>query len=358
MDSQQPLQKSNRIPYFDYLRVFATFAVILLHTAAQNWRVPDVHTFEWQTLNIYDSFAFWGVPVFLMISGALFLQREKLNIKKLYSKNISRLAVAYFFWSFVYAIIDPFLNGFPFLIKSVPVDTIISHFHLWFVPVIIGLYICLPIIRKIVESKEVARFFLILSFIFAFVFGELKTIVNDFTGGLIKEFADSVFSLISSMRMDLVLGFAFYFILGYVLYRTDISVKQQKIIYALGFLSIILTIVLNILASFRKDVSTNAYGDNFTLSAAFVSSAIFVWFKYHIKGTGKLDGIIIKLSKYSFGVYLVHMAVMNFFVKIGFHSLTFNPIIAIPAVFASVTVISFIISAILNKIPFLKNWIV
>ena len=358
MDSQQPLQKSNRIPYFDYLRVFATFAVILLHTAAQNWKLLDAHTFEWKTLNVYDSFAFWGVPVFLMISGALFLQREKLNIKKLYSKNISRLAVAYFFWCFVYAVIGPLLSDTKILIKSIPIDVLKSHFHLWFVPVIIGLYMCLPIIRKIVESKEVTGYFLTLSFIFAFIFGELKTIVNDFTSGLLKDFADSVFSLISSMRMDLVLGFAFYFILGYVLYKTDISEKQQKIIYILGFFSIILTIVLNILASFRKAAPTNAYGDNFTLSAAFVSSAIFVWFKYHVKGTGKLDGIIKKMSKYSFGVYLVHMAVMNFFEKIGFHTLAFNPIIAVPAVFASVAVVSFIISAILNKIPFLKNWIV
>lgn len=358
MELKQNLQRNNRIAYFDYLRVFATFAVIMLHTAAQGWKEADVHTFQWQVKNVYDCIAFWGVPIFVMISGALFLSREKIDIKRLYSKNISRLAAAYFFWSFIYAFEGPFVSGSKLLLKSIPVDILISSFHLWFVPMIIGLYICLPFIHKITQSEELIKYFLILAFVFGFAFPQIKTMSEDLFGGIVSEIIKALNSIVFNMRMDMVLGFTFFFILGYVLARTDISPKQRKIIYALGILGVIMAIVLNIAASFRNNKPLSTYGGNFTVNAVFISSAIFVWFKYNIKGTGRLDGIIQKMSKYSFGTYLVHIAVMEFLDKFGFNSMMFNPVLAIPAVFVSVAVISFLISAVINKIPFLNKWIV
>lgn len=358
MDMKQSLQKSGRVAYFDYLRVFATFAVIMLHIAAQGWKSSDVHTFQWQVKNVYDCLASWGVPLFLMISGALFLTREKIDIKRLYTKNISRLAVAYFFWCFVYAITWPLTQGANLLIKSIPVDMLNSHFHLWFVPMIIGLYICLPFIHKITRSEELTKYFLILAFIFEFAFYGLKTFAADFSSGLPAEIIKSVDKIVFNMRMDMVLGFTLFFILGYVLAKTDISPKQRKIIYALGILGVVAAAGLNIAVSFRKNEPLNTYGGNFTLSAVFTSAAIFVWFKYNVKGTGRLDGIIRKMSKYSFGAYLVHVAIMELLEKFGFSSHAFNPVWGIPLVFVSVAVISFIISAVLNRIPFLNKWIV
>ncbi len=72
----------NRTIYFDYLRVFATAAVILLHVAAFNWLSTDVNGYDWKVFNFYDSIVRWGVPVFVMISGALFLGRDDISIKK------------------------------------------------------------------------------------------------------------------------------------------------------------------------------------------------------------------------------------------------------------------------------------
>ena len=95
--------KEQRIVYFDYLRIIAIFAVVVLHFAAQNWDNIDVSSFEWQVFNLYDAVAAWGVPVFVMISGALFLGKE-LTLKKLYGKYILRIVTAFFFWSVLYAL--------------------------------------------------------------------------------------------------------------------------------------------------------------------------------------------------------------------------------------------------------------
>lgn len=87
-----------RKQYCDYLRVFATFAVVVLHVSATNWYITDVNVMEWQAFNFYDSIVRWGVPIFVMISGSLFLGRD-VSLKKIYSKYILRMVVAFVFWS-------------------------------------------------------------------------------------------------------------------------------------------------------------------------------------------------------------------------------------------------------------------
>ncbi len=44
-----------RVVYFDYLRVFAMLAVIVLHISTQGWETADVNSFQWNVLNVYDS---------------------------------------------------------------------------------------------------------------------------------------------------------------------------------------------------------------------------------------------------------------------------------------------------------------
>lgn len=77
---------------------------MVIHVAADNWNAADVRSFEWQVFNFYDSLVRFGVPVFVMISGALFLKPDKdIPVKKLYSKYIFRIVIAFVFWSFIYA---------------------------------------------------------------------------------------------------------------------------------------------------------------------------------------------------------------------------------------------------------------
>ncbi len=68
MDNKPLEAKTERTAYFDYLRVFATFAVIVIHVSAQNWYITDVNEIYWQTYNFYESIVRWAVPVFVMIS--------------------------------------------------------------------------------------------------------------------------------------------------------------------------------------------------------------------------------------------------------------------------------------------------
>ena len=61
----------------DVLRIFAVFSMMLLHVAGSLWSKTDVATADWQAFNIYDSFARFCVPVFIMLSGAMFLDNSR-----------------------------------------------------------------------------------------------------------------------------------------------------------------------------------------------------------------------------------------------------------------------------------------
>ena len=62
-----------RLIHYDLLRIFAAFSVVMLHSAAQFWYSLDIYSTEWLIANSYDALFRFGVPIFVMISGALFL---------------------------------------------------------------------------------------------------------------------------------------------------------------------------------------------------------------------------------------------------------------------------------------------
>ena len=86
---------------------------------------------------------------------------------------------------------------------------------------------------------------------------------------------------------------------------------------------------------------------------------MFTFFKYRKYKCEKLNSIIEKMSKYSFGAYLVHVLIMEQLDKrLGLNTLSLNPILAILMISVIVFIISFIISALLNKIPIIKKYVV
>ena len=85
------------------------------------------------------------------------------------------------------------------------------------------------------------------------------------------------------------------------------------------------------------------------------SVAVFVFFKRHFTRESR---IIWTLSKYSFGAYLVHAAVIGVIAKLGLDSLTFNPLFSVPVISVIVFTVSFVISAVMNHIPMLKKYVI
>ena len=353
---------THRQYHLDYLRVFASVAIILLHVTAKNMRYVELAGTEWNIYNICNSASRWGVPVFVMMSGALFLPRE-IPTKTLYKKYISRMAIAYVVWSAFYAVADPignmlFTEGFRISFIDIIGRFISGAVHLWFLPMIIGLYMCIPLIKQLTKNDKLTKYFLLLSLIFCFIKTQFELVTNCLLNGNIQIIFGNINALFKNFNINLVVGFVAYFILGFYLNKTEISKKQRTIIYTLGVVGLILTIVLNLFSSKNAGISTEAFFSASTLNVLLMSVAVFVWFRYNAKGTERLNKIIIHLSKYSFGAFLVHIFILQVLTAVGIQRTTFHPVLSVPAITLFTAVSSYLISWILNKIPVINKYIV
>lgn len=89
---------NKRIYWMDILRITALFCVMLMHSVASCWYITPVTQTEWHIYNIYDGLIRFCVPVFIMISGSMFLNPDReIPVSLLYRKYIPRILCAYIF---------------------------------------------------------------------------------------------------------------------------------------------------------------------------------------------------------------------------------------------------------------------
>lgn len=353
--AQTQSNKKQRVVYLDLLRVLAAIAVIGTHVAAQNWYETDVNSLKWQVFNIYDSMTRWAVPVFVMISGAVML--GKYYSSQQIFKKIYRLAIAYIFWGTVLYLFTNTYTG-----KLAMVSGIIrgGSAVLWFIPMIIGLYLCQPILNKIVESKEATRYFLILSLIFGYILPSTLQIAHDFGGSIFGEISSATGSYLDNMSMSLVLGYASYFVGGYYLRQNELNRKTRRVIYVLGVIALLATISLTLAASLatQQPQAQATYYRNFTVNVLTMSVAVFVFFKYHELKFVKIMGIITRIAQYGFGIYLVHILFITILSWIGITTLSFSPILSVPTITIIVFILSLVTVFVISKIPMVRKYLI
>ena len=339
-----------RTVYFDYLRVAAAFAVMIIHVSAQNWYKTDVNGIEWWFFNFYDSLAQWGVSIFVMISGALFLQRD-IPLKQLYSKYILRLVISFVAWSTFYSLFE---KGSTMHKISLIVQ---GHYHMWFILMIIGLYMCLPFIKPIIQGKK-TKYFLLLSFIFAVIVPSIVKLTSDFGNEWMKKSMNAIKNITSDMNMTMVMGHVGFFALGYYLNQITLTRKQRIILYFLGLLGAALTVGLDLSIALKTQAPCSRYYDRFTINMFFVALGVHTWFKYRNYNNSKMNAFIQKLSKYSYGAYLIHVLVLNQLRRLGLDTLSFHPALSVIVIGIIVFTLSFGASALLNQIPIVKKYLV
>ena len=282
-------------------------------------------------------------PFFFMLSGC-FLLDKNISIKTLWKKYILRLLIILICWNVIYHI--PRHKILKFSIVDI-VNVLFSSgagFHLWFLYSLIGIYIVIPFLHKIVKCG-LSRYLLLL-WLLTCVFLRKINFPNDC--GLFMS---------NIIHFPFCIEYIGYFVLGYFLNKeVSLSVNQRKIIYSIGCVSLIVIIVGTYVLSRYTGNRIEYFYDYLTIFNVLVSTALFVFFRYdfHACYKGRLSvkrkKLISLLSLSSLGVYLIHifiLIIINKFIPY----LSFSAVYAIPIIWLSTTIISFAISFILSKIP-------
>lgn len=218
----------SRNALLDWLRVLAIIMIATVHT----WSLAHVDAELHPVLfSIYNGFYRWGVPLFVMLSGALQLSASPMPIGEFYKKRYKRILIPFFIWSTVvyiisciigkYANIHSFSDAMIYYLPYLLTNRINEAY--WFIGLIIVLYAITPFIQK--ALLECSRKQLILICIIWFLYI------------IIRHYFPAFELLKYSSKLTIFLG---YYILGYLLYREwgqKIIVKQSTLIRTVSDIS-------------------------------------------------------------------------------------------------------------------------
>lgn len=331
----------NKYEWADNVRAIATVSVIFLHVSAPllylYGKVPGTY---WWIGNIADGMVRFSVPLFVMLTGYLLIPKADCFIEFI-QKRSSRILLPFLFWSIIYF-------GFKFiqlyysepqglhnyLWSSLHKGT---FYHLWYIYMLIGIYLFLPIISKWVlqaHDKELIIFIGIWFFTLIFNFPFLSKYKIDF-------------------NLIYFSGFIGYVLLGYYIPR--IKLKNPMLVG--GILYVIGTLITIMGTYFLTKKNGNYYPEFYkylTPNVALASAGIYLIIKNYKNNNSIVKKIIGSISQYSYGIYLSHAIVLASIEEIGLYWNLIHPIIGIFLTTIFGIFLSWLITIILNKLPYGK----
>ncbi len=292
----------------DLLRIVACFSLIPFHYCIYGMR------HESMSLNYIDTFVKtlfeYHIPLFLMISGTLFFRRQKLDIRRLYTHNVVHLLLVYVFWSAVYAVFDVLINlgnvtGVLDLAKWIIMDIRDSHYHLWYIPMIIAIYIMYPVFHAAFGSggDTVLKYAVAVFVIFGVI---VKTLL------LIPIKYDTYSVMLEKIDVGTFAGYIGFTFVGYLLYtnRDRITKKTVRILVLLSVVSLIITEIVNL--SQVPSEGINTYFLYFPVPCFIIECTLFLLFiRIPSERLEKRGELISKVAQCMLGVYAIHDLVMS-----------------------------------------------
>lgn len=176
--------------YLDLARTVAILSITLNHAVNRSYDNYYYQQAEFESLALWDSafkalitvFSHIGVPLFLMISGALLFTKRMENgndLKKFYRHNLLGLLITTEIWYviiyFFMVLLDPatkILEGGPLLVLGGLTQTMLfqnqtTMASLWYMPMIMSLYTTIPF--AIIAKNKLGLKALLLPLILVFV---------------------------------------------------------------------------------------------------------------------------------------------------------------------------------------------
>lgn len=353
--AMETVSRSTRMEQYDLLRVIAAFSVVVLHCVGQIWYELPVTGREWQIADAWDALFRFGVPVFVMISGALFLGRD-IDVRHLYRHNIFRLLLLYLIWSGAYGLYEcKDYNWQETGWQYVVVKMLNGKYHLWFLPMLIGIYMLLPILRSWVKSagKRNIEYFLALFFFLQI----LPWTVSALGDIYLVEYAVKL--LLGSKEIGMACSYIGYFIWGYYLAHYNLPARWHRVIYVCAVPSALLNVFLGRHLSLQAGQPLGVLYDSYGIFTFVIVTALFLFFTNVMSKVryGRLTGRIIReMSDATLGVYVMHVGLLEIWGG-GGTALMRSGVIGIPLAALCCFAVCSIVAAGLRRIPLIGRYL-
>lgn len=346
-------KKKNRIFYFDEIRALAILFVLLVHLS--KWFVSGApeHDVYWLFARAMQAIGNLGVPLFLTISGALLLNR-KYELKSFFKRRYSRVLIPFIFWIAIIILFKMFYLGSVSNFGDI-FDTIFKDGFVWFIWMILGVYLFIPVINSFISEYGMkgVRYFLIIWLV--------TTILRTLGWYPLESFDLSYFA-----------GYIGYFVLGYYLNNEDFKISDKSLM-KIGLIIYIISTAVYIYCAVNKIYFKDTY--YLVILPVIQTAGIFLFFKYRAQYSesgnvsisqkiysaiknSSIGKIVVSISLCSYGMFLTHYI----FIWILRHEeitkpiFSGNPFIWLPLAYIGIVLFSWGLTYVCSKIPFLKEF--
>lgn len=291
---------------YDLLRIISAIAVIMIHVSSTWFSgaindisengliIEDIVSPFW--LCLYNSVSRFAVPCFVMLSGAFVLDNKKnIEYKRFYSRSFSRIGVPTIVFSIIYILYRIPLcfmvggKGIRALAADVLKGNVVKH--MWYLYMLIGLYVLVPIVMQFKNSIAEKTFYKVTFVFLAFASISMWTSSNKLSWDVGRSFE--------------YLG---YFMVGYSIRK----ISNKNNIKAI--LAVLAGILFEICAAgleyqqLAAGIAENElkYGIVEPSSPLIVLASILIFYGFTVLDV-RID--LVKLSGLTFWVYLIHVGV-------------------------------------------------
>ena len=343
----------------DFLRILACLFVVCCHVATLGLENQTDFTEMWIFSHIFNGIGHTGSILFLFLSGALLLREEyDFKAKKFYFNNFLKLLISYQLWVIIYNVIGVIRRGNygREYLEDIVINSIAGEggYHFWYVPVLLGIYLILPMLRAICKSgKGVVAYFVTLFIVIQIIFKGI--LCFEFKYKYLVQF------LFNRIPVTLLNHYVGYFVMGYLLYSLlkENKIKKPALTGGLLFFSgIIVGLLADIYLSVRAGVLLTTFNDIFTVSSCLSAAGMFLWINAKpIVLKEKPMKNVLGIARLTFGIYMIHPLFMEIIIKWWKYTEFLPGIILIPIMVIVLFVISALPIWILSKIPLVDEWL-
>lgn len=312
MSNHSPkLAVKSKIPELDFVRAFAIIAVVLIHSTSEATVIPESGSLTqifFYTVNKLGAFA---VPVFIILSGIVLFYRyfdqwKASDSLTFYKKRIISVVYPYLAFSLLYYFFYQYLyNGKIFFDSRAFLDLLPlgdAAYHLYYMIIIIQFYLLFPIFITLAKQSRLFERYLIL--IGLLIQGGFYVYIHWFNTTIPN-------------RASISLTYFALFLIGAAIgiHYSKISAWIERNLKWIILLTILIAITHVGMHSagtyWRIKIENTWYMLVYNAYALLMTIALIGIGKWILKRSPMLSKPFIRLGKVSFGVYLVHPAVLS-----------------------------------------------
>lgn len=222
-----------------------------------------------------------------------------------------------------------------------------GHYHMWFVFLMLGFYLLLPITRKLCESKQVIEYYLILWVLTAYIIPVAVSALK----------LEWINTWIYKLSMNMLAGYLGYFLLGFYLKKYPCSRRVRRLLYFAGSVGLLYTIIGTIVLSNIQGMCCDTLFSPGSWNILLFAAAVYVFF---VNQDGLSFGYpaVRKIARRSFVIYMVHPFFLEKLNMIGITTVSFCSLFSVPLLTLLIFLCSDIVAAVITGIPYLKKLIV